>query len=66
MAISLPAMFSYATTPPQALTRFAAAKQERPADHGQRKKRQQSHDQPPHPDTSNDAATVGAHVDTSA
>ncbi len=65
MALSLPAMFSYATTPPQALARFAAAKQERPADHGQSKKRPQSHDQPP-PENTDDAATVGAHVDTSA
>lgn len=66
MALSLLAMFSYATLPPQPLARFDATKQERPADNGRNKKRQQAHDHTSHTDSTADEATVGGHVDTTA
>lgn len=66
MALSLLAMFSYATTPPQPLARFNATKQERPADSGRNKKRQPRHEQAPHSGQAAETSTVGAHVDTSA
>lgn len=64
MSTSLLNLFGLATIPPQALSRFTAARQERPRDNDRNRKQRQRQEEEYRPDAA-DNEQIGSHIDTS-